>query len=647
MFNLFRSGAKVTKYMLGGLLLIVAASMVTYLIPSSGLTTASSSGVDNVLAEVGGATINAGDAKTAMDRLIAGGQMPREAADVYLPQLVDQMIQDRAAVYVFEKQGITVSDEEVLTGFMVVFPQLFKDGKLVSTDQLEQALQNQQGVTLAGGVEMMRQQLLLRKVQNMAFASVVVTQDEVNQALIKKHQTAKIEYVAFPQAKFRDQVKPTPEALKDAYEKDRFSYTIPEKRSFQVLVADQVKVAQSMTVSDAQLRAAYAGSMDSFRTPERVKVRHILLMTQNKSDAEKKAALTKAQDLLKQIKAGVDFGELAKKNSQDPGSAQNGGDLGFIVRGQTVAPFEKFAFSAKPKDISDLVTTEYGYHIIQALDKEPARVKPFEEVKDNIAEQLKKQGVNEKMQATADQARAALQKAPGSAAEVAKQFDLELVTVKGAAVGEPIPSLGAAPEIAGALASMKPNDVSDVLLIAGNKIAIVVLNEKTTPKAAEFSEVEDKVREQYITTQSMVLANEGARKAAEQVRAGTDLATLAKSLKLEVTKSADVTVNDSIEGLGPAAVLTEMFSKPVGSIVGPTSVQGRNIVYKILDRNTPDVNSYSNERDAAVQELKSQKARTMYNLFQDSLVEQVRKDGKLKIHQNVIQQLAASYHQTR
>jgi len=93
--------------------------------------------------------------------------------------------------------------------------------------------------------------------------------------------------------------------------------------------------------------------------------------------------------------------------------------------------------------------------------------------------------------------------------------------------------------------------------------------------------------------------------------------------------------------------LTEMFSNPVGSIVGPTSVQGRNIVYKILDRITPDVNNYSNERDSAVLEIKQQKARTMYSLFQDSLLEQVRKDGKLKIHQNAIQQLASTYHQTR
>ena len=411
---------------------------------------------------MGNSTITADDAKAAADRLVAGGQLPKDAVEVYLPQLVDQLVQDRAATYAFEKLGLTVTDEEVLTGLMQVYPQFFKDGKLVAADQLEQALQSQQGLTLAGGVEMMRQQLLLRKVQNMAFASVVVTQAEVDQALIKKHQTAKIEYVAFPPAKFRDQVKTSPEILQQAYQRDRGGYTVPEKRSFQVLVADQAKMAESMTVTDAQLRAAYAGSMDSFRTPERVKVRHILLMTQGKSDAEKKAALTKAQDLLKQVKAGADFAELAKKNSQDPGSAQNGGDLGFIVRGQTVAPFEKFAFSAKPKEISDLVTTEYGYHIIQLMEKEPARVKPFEEVKDSIAEQLKKQGVNEKMQATADQARAAL-KAPGFGGGRGQAVRPEAITVKDAKAGElPIPSLGASPEITAALAGMKPNDVSDV-----------------------------------------------------------------------------------------------------------------------------------------------------------------------------------------
>ena len=118
-------------------------------------------------------------------------------------------------------------------------------------------------------------------------------------------------------------------------------------------------------------------------------------------------------------------------------------------------------------------------------------------------------------------------------------------------------------------------------------------------------------------------------------------------MKLDVVKSADFTASDSIEGLGNASVLPEAFSKPVGSTNGPQNVEGRNIIFKILDRSTPDPKNYSNERDSAVQELKQGKARVMYALFQDSLLEQVRQDGKLKIHQASIQQLAASYHQGR
>jgi len=220
--------------------------------------------------------------------------------------------------------------------------------------------------------------------------------------------------------------------------------------------------------------------------------------------------------------------------AQDPGSAQNGGDLGFIVKGQTVPPFEKFAFSAKPNEISDLVTTEYGYHIIQMEEKQPARVKPFEEVKDSIAEQLKKQGVNEKMQSTVDQARAALLKAPASAADVAKQFGLDVITVKDAKAGEPIPSLGPAPEITSALAGMKANDVSDSLLISGNKIAIVVLDQKTPPAAAQFSDVEAQVRDRYITNASISLSNQAALKANPR---HTDYRAYYRNSLVELTQS--------------------------------------------------------------------------------------------------------------
>ncbi len=221
------------------------------------------------------------------------------------------------------------------------------------------------------------------------------------------------------------------------------------------------------------------------------------------------------------------------------------------------------------------------------------------------------------------------------------------MTAKDVAAGEPIPSIGASPAISGVVAGMKPNDVSDVQVVPGNKLALVVLNGITPPKPSEFSEVEAKVRDLYITSESTRLAALAAQKAGERARAGEDLAAIAKSDKLESTKSADMTINDSITGLGPAAELPDIFLKPVSSVIGPVTVEGRNIIYKILDRQTPDPNNFSNERDAAIQELKQQKARSMYGLFQDSLMEQARQDGKLKIHQNAIHQLTADYHATR
>lgn len=646
MFNLFRSNAKVTRYLLGGLLLIVAASMVTYLIPSSGLTTDSTVQA-GIVAEVGGAQITTDDAKAAVDRMLAANQIPKEAVEVYVPQIVDQMIQDRAAAYAFEKMGLTVSDEEVLIGFNTIYPQLFKDGKLTSTDQLSQILDSQQHVTLTEGVEAMRRSLLLKKVQNLAYSTVVITPSEVDHAILQKHQTSKIDYIAFPPAKFRDAVKPTNEELRKLYEANKGAYTLPEKQSFQVLVADQGRIEQSITIPEAQLRATYASSMDSFRFPERAKVRHILLLTQGKPDADKKAALAKAQDLLKQVKGGADFAELAKKNSQDPGSAQNGGDLGFIVRGQTVPEFEKFVFAAKPKDISDVVTTEYGYHIIQVLEKDPARVKPFDEVKADIETQLKKQAVNEKTQAAAEQARAALLKAPGTAAEVAKQFNLDLITVVKANAGTPVPSLGASQELGAVLGRLKPNEVSDLIVVSPTKVAMVVMGERIAPRPAEFADVLEQVRDRFISTESLRLANAAAQKAADQVRGGAELETVAKSMKLEVTKSLFFTATDSVEGLGPAGGLPDVFNKPVGTVVGPLQVQGRNVVYKVVDQRIPDLSTYAHERDAVAAELKQQKARGMYDLFEDGIMNSVRADGKLKIHQDTIRQLQAAYRPTR
>jgi len=491
----------------------------------------------------------------------------------------------------------------------------------------------------------MREQLMIRKLQNVIYNTVVVTPQEVDDYIIKKHQKAKIAYVAFPPAKFRAGINPSPEQIRKFYDDNKANYSTPAKRTFQVLVVDEVKVAQTLTVPEAQLRAAYSASMDNFRQPERVKVRHILFMTQGKSDAEKKAKLTKAQEVLKQLRAGGDFAELAKKNSEDPGTAQKGGDLGYIVHGQTVPEFDKVAFSAKVNDISDIITTEYGYHIIQVLEKQPAHVVPFDEVKDQIAAELKKQTVADKVQSLADQAHAALLKSPGSAAEVAKQLGLEMISAT-TAQGEAIPGLGVAPEIDGALATMKPKDVSAPLTLPSNRVAVVVLNELIPSKPAEFATVQNQIRDGMINGIALSTASSAAQKMAEKLRAGGNLEALAKADKLDVVTS-EFGISDSVEGLGPASQLLNVFNQPVGTVAGPTNIQGRDIVYQVTGHDTPDVKEYASERGTEIDELKRQKAKDQYDLFMDSVMSQLRADKKVTINQDNLKKLAASYREKR
>src|SRR5262249_25493044 len=161
----------------------------------------------------------------------------------------------------------------------------------------------------------------------------------------------------------------------------------------------------------------------------------------------------------------------------------------WIVKGQMVPEFESAAFALKPNETSGIVTSQFGYHIVQVLGKEPARVKPFEEVKAGLATDVKKQAVVDKIQMLGDQVHDALQKNPKDAENIAKQFGAELITVPKGAVGDPIPTLGNSPEIEGALSAIMPGEVSNVVSLPANRLAVVVLNSRAAAHPADYIDV--------------------------------------------------------------------------------------------------------------------------------------------------------------
>jgi peptidyl-prolyl cis-trans isomerase D len=646
MFDLFRSRQKAVRYLLGGILGVIALTMVITLIPGIGTPSAKSD--DPTLAEIGGHKL------TAQEVMIvaANKQIPPEMLGMYLPQLVDNMVQQRALVYEFQQMGFTASDDEVYNMMARAYPQFFENGVLKDKRVFEGWL-NQNGQTIDDAINLTREQVISLKVEDMVFSSVVVGPKEVDDAIGLKFDNAKIKYVSFPGDKFKSQVSVTPEEIKASFDAHRNEYTLPEKRSFTAVVLDQDKVAASIEVTDAQLHAAYSANQDNFRMPERTHVRHILVMTQGKPDADKPKALAKAQDLLKQLRGGADFAQVAEKNSDDTSNASKGGDLGWIVHGQMVEPFEKAAFALQPKQISDVVTTQFGYHIIQCLEKDTARLKPFDEVKATLADDLRKQGVADKMQSMGDQLQAALAKAPGSAQDIAKQFGATPITVTDAEANAPIPTLGVSPEIEGALGQLKPNGVSPVLLLPANRLAVVVLNNRIPTRLAELSEVESKVKDKLLSQKADGIATQKAIEAAGKIRGGEDMAKVAKSMGLTMTESIEFTRSDSVEGLGGAAQIQDAFTKPVGSVIGPINqpatfgmVAGMpvNVVYQIVDQRHVNPANLSNERAMILGQLKQDKARKALMMLTDSVYQRLAADKKVTVNKDAVKRLTATLH---
>jgi peptidyl-prolyl cis-trans isomerase D len=642
MFDLFRSREKSVRILLGALLLLVALSMLTYLVPSYNT---GSSASDMIVAEIGkDDVITLPEVQRLIQNTVRGRQLPPDVLPTYLPTMVDQLVTDRALAYEATRLGFQVTDADVADTIRQTAPGLFQDGRFVGKDAYA-AMLAQQNITIAEFETDLRRQILIARLRDVAIEGTIVTPLEIEQAYRKKNEKIKIEYVKIPHDKYRAEAQPTSEEIQNFFKANTARYQTPETKNLAILIADPAKMELAATPTDADLRRMYSQNLDSFRTPERVKVRHILLKTEGKPASEEPAIKAKGEDLLKQIRGGADFAALAKKNSEDPGSAANGGEYpGWVTRGQTVPEFEKAAFSLKPGQTSDLVKTQYGYHIIQVLQHEDARLRPFEEAKSELAVQWKKQSGNDAMNKISDTAQAALQKDPAHPEKVAADLNMQLVRVDGHAAGQPVKEIGPSPDFDQAVASLKKGEASQLLALPDNKVALALVTDVTPPRPQAFEEVQNQIRDTMTQGRLTTVEQNHAKELAEKAKAmGGDLAKAAKAMGLDVKTSGEIDRSGSVEGLGSASYIQEGFMRPDGTVFGPISTPDATVVAKVIQHVDPDMSKLPEQRATLRDEIKSQKARDRNSLFEAGLREALVKQGKIKIHQDVINRLLASY----
>ncbi|HLK69431.1 MAG TPA: peptidyl-prolyl cis-trans isomerase [Bryobacteraceae bacterium] len=640
MFDLFRSRDKAVRILLGALLVMVAISMLTYLIPSYNTGASTSS---DVVADIGSDSLSLQEVQRQIQNTVRGRQLPPSIMPNFIPQIIDSMVTERAIAYEAERLGFVVTDAQIADGIRQMVPSLFPDGKFVGTAMYSGFLA-QQNITIAEFEADVRRQLLGTRMRDVALEGTIVTPLEIEQEYRKKNEKLKIEYVKVPSDKYKAEVQPNDKDMQDFYNANKFQYTSPEKRNLAVLVADQAKLEASINPTDADLHRKYSQSQENYRIPDRVKIRQILLKTTGKpaEDAKVKA---KAEDLLKQIKAGGDFAALAKANSEDPSSAANGGNMpDWLTHGQFSSPdFDKVAFTLKPGQ-TDMVKVDYGYHIVQVMQKEDGRLRPFEEVKGELISQIQKERATDMMQKISDKAQSALQKDPTHPDKVAADLGMELVMANNVEAGKPIEGIGSAPDLESAVGTMKKGEVSQPVTLAANKLAIAVVTDVIPPRQASFDEVKDRVKQSIIDNRLTVAVQKHAGELVQKATTmGGDLAKAAKEMGLEIKTSEEFTRSGNIEGLGPASYVGDAFGRPDGAIVGPLSGGGTTLVAKVIAHVQPDMSKLPEQRVQIRDEIKGQKGRDRNSLFDAGLRDTLVKEGKIKYHNDVISRLIASY----
>jgi peptidyl-prolyl cis-trans isomerase D len=646
MFDLFRSRDKAVRILLGAMLLLVALSMLTYLVPNYNTGGGTS---DTVIAEVGGDAITLQEVQHLVQNTVRSRQLPPEILPNYVPQMIDGLITERALVYEAKRLGYEVSDADVADFIRQTAPGLFQNGQFVGKDAYA-AMLAQNDMTIEQFENDIRRQVLITRLRNIAVEGTIVTPAEIEQAYRKKNEKIRVEWVKLTADKYKNEMQPTAQEIQDYYTANIAAYQVPEKKNLTLLVADQAKIEAGLNPTDAELQHIYSQSQDAFRTPERVRARHILIKTQGKPASEEPALRAKAENLLKQIRAGADFAKLAKENSEDNqgpdgGSAAKGGDLGqWITHGQMVPEFEKAIFTLKPGQTSDLVKTVFGYHIVQVLERQEAGLRPFADVKGELATQWKKQRAADIVQQASDKAQQAWQKNPSNPEKVAADFNMQVVRFPGYGPGSTIPELGPAPDLDQALTGLKKGEISPAVTV-GTKVAVAQVNDVLAPHPSPLAEVESQVKDAIAGKRAeTVLRKHADELVAKTKEMGGDLGKAAKALGLEVKTSADVDRSGTIDGIGPASYISEGFGKPDGTLLPPITTPDRGtVVYRVVGHVEPDMSQLPAQRATIRDDIKRQRASDRNLLFEAGVKDALTKAGKIKIHQGVINRLVASY----
>jgi peptidyl-prolyl cis-trans isomerase D len=577
-------------------------------------------------------------------RMLQRQQLPDFVLPFMMQRVGQGLIQQHIELEEANRLGVTVTDNDLRnflhtgTWGQVLFP----NGQYIGDAQYASLVSQNFGISREQFEKEVKKELQENRLRSFVTAGVTVSDQQVRDAYRQQATKIKFDYAVINADDLRKTINPTDQELQAFFKQNAAKYAkaIAEARKIQYIAFTTANLPGGVPqVTDAEVQQYYNQHLNDYKVDDQVKVRHILIKVDPKADAKTDAAAKqKAEDILKQLRAGGNFADLAKKNSDDPGSKDQGGELGFIKHGVTVPEFDKAAFSLQPGQISDLVKTQFGYHIIQTEEKQTAHTRSLDEVKPTILAVLQRQKEAQAQQAFAQQLAKEAQK--NGMAQTAAAHHLQVVTTDYLAQNAIIPSLADGSQMLTSAFSAKPGAAPQVAS-TGDGYAIFQVQDVHQAHAPSFEEYKSHILDDFRDEQLPSLLNRKTAELADKAKATNDLLKAAKEVGATI-KTSDLVGRDAqVPDVGQLSqTAPALFDLNVGQISQPINGQRTGVVAKLAEKQQPTPEETQKNFEQTRDSLLNQKREDMFAVFVTNLVDQYQKQGRIRMNRRAQQQPA-------
>ncbi|MSO46416.1 MAG: hypothetical protein EXQ59_06595 [Acidobacteria bacterium] len=549
-------------------------------------------------------------------------------------QILQQMIDEQATFVEAERQGITVSDEELAQQIFAI-PGLQENGRFVGEQRYEQLLRLQNPPMTKGAFEEnLRRGLMIDKLRAALTDWMTVSDAEVEREFTERNEKVRLQVVALTADAFRGQVTVTDPEVTAYFDAHKAEYRVGEQRKVRLLLLDLDQALAKVTVPAADAQRHYNDNIAQYQTPEQIRASHILLNTAGKDET---AVRKQSEELLQQAKAGADFAALATKFSEDQTSKVKGGDLDYFSRGRMVPEFETAAFALEPGQVSDIVKTQYGFHIIKVVDKKPGVTRPFDDVRPQIELQIKRERADQQITARAAELAGRIDD-PSDLDTVARDAGLMVTETDFFGRNDPVPGLGPAPQVANAAFQLADDQVSEPIATPRGPVFVTVSG-KRDPYVPMFDQVKDRVREDLIRSRATELSRQRAVAIAASLRSAADFAAAAKAQGLQAKDTALIPRASPLPDIGVTPEVDKVaFSLPVGGVSNPITTSDATVIVRVLERDEVTPDELKQGKEAFREQLLSERRGRFFTAYMAKAKERMT----IEVNDDVVRRMLAA-----